>query len=425
MKPWRTYEHRKIDSNTIICLDIEVTSFWVHNGKIIGWDKNKSDDFYNKECEKGSCVYIWMVGIEDEVYYGREWNEFPEFLSLIKEDATLKNPEKDKIYIYVHNFAYEFQFLINFGWEWDNIFARQKRKPMKADFDIFQFRCSYMLTNLSLDSWGKQLGVYKLHDLDYTCVRSPKTPLFDYELEYCEADILVMLSGLKKFRTKYKKLKSVPLTATGEVRKVVRKMYAKNIGYLKKVTSQLPKTTEEYKISKAVFGGGDTHANAYNVGIVRGAGECKDECSAYPFYMCVGSFPTSCFTETIERENFNTDRFCYIFFIHMHNVKSKYKITYLASSRCISVINGVYDNGRVSSADDIYLYCTEYDLEYIKYMYDAKIEYLSVRKAIKGHLNKQYVNYILDLFNDKTTLKGVSGYEDLYMQQKAYLNSLY
>lgn len=424
MIPWRQYNHRVIDSNTILCLDIEVSSFWIHKGKIIEWDKNLSDDFYNSECEKGSCVYIWMFGVEDTIYYGREWDEFPEFLAMIKEDAVLKN-EKDKIYIYIHNFSYEFQFLLNFDWEFDAVFARQMRKPMKADFDIFQFRCSYVLTNLSLESWGKQLGVQKLKgQLDYIILRSPKTPLFDYELEYCEEDIHVMLVGLAKYREKYGKIKSIPLTATGEVRKVVRKMYHKNVGYLKKTTRMLPRTEEEYKISKAVFGGGDTHANVQNVNKVVEDAAGKDECSAYPFFMCVGSYPTSRFTKTIERDNFDFDKFCYIFLLKITGAKLKYKISYLARSRCISVSGGVYDNGRIVSGD-IVLYCTEYDLKYIKYFYDGEYEFLTVRKAIKGHLDKQYVNYILDLFNDKTTLKNVKGMEDLYQQQKSYLNSLY
>lgn len=424
MKPWRQYEHREITTDTILCLDIEVSSFWVHKGKILGWDKNLSDEFYNNECEKGSCVYIWMFGVEDTIYYGREWNELPAFMSLIKEDAYLKN-EKDKLFIFVHNLSYEFQFLRDFGWDIENLFARQMRKPMKFDMDIFQFRCSYMLTNLSLDSWGKQLGVPKLKgQLDYICLRSPKTPLFDYEFEYCEEDIHVMLVGLKKFREKYGHIKSIPLTATGEVRKVVRKMYHKNVRYLKRITKMLPKTADDYKISKAVFGGGDTHANIMNVGKVIKNARGRDECSAYPFFMCVGGYPTTAFRKTYE-QSYNFDKFCYIFFIHIHDARLKYKISYLARSRCISVSGGSYDNGRIINADDIYCYCTEYDLNYIKYFYDGEYEVIETRKAIKGHLDKQYINYILDLFNDKTTLKGVSGMEDLYMQQKAYLNSLY
>lgn len=424
MIPWRQYKHREINTDTILCLDIEVSSFWIHKGKIIEWDKNLSDDFYNKECEKASCVYIWMFGVEDTIYYGREWNEFPEFLAMIKEDAYLKN-EKEKLYIYIHNFSYEFEFLLNFDWEFDNVFARKMRKPMKADFDIFQFRCSYMLTNLSLESWGKQLGVQKLKgQLDYIILRSPKTPLFDYELEYCEEDIHVMLVGLKKYREKYNHIKSIPLTSTGEVRKVVRKMYHKNVTYLKRITKMLPRTENDYKISKAVFGGGDTHANVQNVEVVQYNADGRDECSAYPFFMCVGSYPTTRFMKTKE-VSFDFKKFCYIFFLHIKDARLKYKISYLARSRCISVSGGSYDNGRIVNADDIYLYCTEYDLKFIRYFYAGKYEVLEVRKAVKGHLDKQYVNYILDLFNDKTTLKGVAGMEDLYMQQKAYLNSLY
>lgn len=424
MKHYTEYIKREITTDTILCLDIEVTSFWTNEGKIIKWDKNLPDAFYNEECDKGSLVYIWMFGIEDDIYYGREWADFPIFLSRIKEDAKLN--KKEKLYIYIHNLAYEFQFLLNFNWQWDNVFARQIRKPMKADFDIFQFRCSYQLTHLSLDSWGKQLGIKKLvGELDYNMLRSPNTPMFDYEMDYCEHDILIMLAGLKKYREKYGHIKKIPLTSTGEVRKVVRAMYHKQVGYLKKVTKMLPKTEEEYKISKSVFGGGDTHANARNVNKVINNCAGKDLSSSYPFIMCVGYFPMSRFTETIERDNFNYDRFCYIFLIRLTDVKLKGTISYIARSRCISVNGGTYDNGRIVNAKEILLYCTEYDWKYILYFYDFQYEYIKVRKALKGYLNNNYVKYILQLFNDKTTLKGVTGMEDLYMQQKAYLNSLY
>lgn len=425
MIQWRDYSHRTITSDTIICLDIEVTSFWVHTGKILKWDNNLSDDFYNQECEKGSVVYIWMLGIDNDIYYGREWQELPEFLAVIKEDAKMIR-KKDKIYIYVHNLAYEFQFMQCFGWEWDNVFARQVRKPMKADFDIFQFRCSYQLTHLSLDSWGKQLGIKKLvGELDYNMLRSPLTPLFDYELDYCEHDILIMQAGLKKYRDKYQHISKIPLTSTGEVRKVVRSIYHKDVSYLRHTTKCMPKTVEDYKIAKSVFGGGDTHANVINVGKTIEHCKGKDLSSSYPFIMATGFFPMSRFLETNQRDNFDTKRFCFIFFIKLSDAKLRGTISYIARSRCISVKNGTYDNGRVVNADEIYLYCTEYDLEYIKYFYDAKLEYISVRRAIKGYLDKRYVEYILELFNDKTTLKGVAGYEDLYMQQKAYLNSLF
>lgn len=424
MIPWREFENTTITADTILCLDIEVTSFWIHEGKVEKWDKNKSDAYYNDECIKGSVVYIWMFGVEDDIYYGREFQELKEFLEIIKKNAELK--KNQHLTIYVHNLSYEFQFLRNII-QFESVFARQVRKPMKANFDVFEFRCSYILTNLSLDSWGKQLGVHKkTGELDYNIIRTPNSPLFDFEWEYCEYDIRVMVAGLKKYRDKYDHIYKIPLTCTGEVRNVIKSMYKKNAAYMRKITRLLPSSAEEYKIHKSVFGGGDTHANAKNANKTCYNAAGKDIASSYPFEIVTKGYPWGKFLEVSEDpESFDFDRFCYIFLLKLNNVKLKGTISYLARSRCISVQNGTYDNGRVVNADMIVTYCTEIDLPFIKYFYKADIEYLKIRKTIKKPLKVEYVNYCLQLYSDKTTLKGVKDKTDLYFQQKGRLNSLY
>jgi hypothetical protein len=84
------------------------------------------------------------------------------------------------------------------------MFARTARKPMKFLSCGFEWRCSYMLTRLSLAAWGKQIGTDKKSgDLDYNVLRTPLTPLTDKEMMYCEYDLRVMYEGLTKYRDKY------------------------------------------------------------------------------------------------------------------------------------------------------------------------------------------------------------------------------
>ncbi len=54
-----------------------------------------------------------------------------------------------------------------------------------------------------------------------------------------------------------------------------------------------------------------------------------------------------------------------------------------------------------------------------------KIEVLEKYYAYKDYLPKEFLEYVLTLYSDKTTLKNVKGQEDFYQQQKAFLNSLY
>ena len=83
----------------------------------------------------------------------------------------------------------EFQFLK--GWydfQPDEVFRTEPRKVLKCEmFDSFEFRCSYFLTNLSLDRFTRQMGIEnkKLSGeiFDYSKIRYPWTPLNDYEIQ--------------------------------------------------------------------------------------------------------------------------------------------------------------------------------------------------------------------------------------------------
>lgn len=433
MLHYTLFDNRKITSNTILALDTESTSFWKDkDGNFYKWDPDIPDNVYNEQFEKGSVCYIWMLGVEDVVYYGRELAELNIFLETIKKCAKLKT-EKDKLYIYVHNLAWDFTFLLNLGLNITNLFARQIRKVMYFEADVFEFRCSYMLENLSLATWGENVGIPKLYsDMDYNVLRTPKSPLFDFEYDYCEHDILIMLAGLKKEREYYKKVKSIPLTATGKVRKVVRGLFAKDCRYLRRITKCLPKTEEEYKVAHQIQNGGDTHANAKTVGHVLYNVGSKDECSAYPFEMCTKKYPVTGFYKVNHRKNFNFNDFAYIFFLKLSNIESISHLSYLSSSRCLSVTNAQYDNGRIHAAEEVALYCTDVDIPYLFKYYGLtwesdNVEIISVRRARKGYLDKKYILYILELFRNKSDLKGNDEpvILDLYMRSKGNLNALF
>ena len=94
-----------------------------------------------------SNMYIWMMGINDVVYYGRTWDELKKFLDRI-EFWT----DECKKYVYVHNLAFEFQFLRN-AFKFKKVFARKSRKPIMfdlADYN-FKFRCTLSMSNCSLE----------------------------------------------------------------------------------------------------------------------------------------------------------------------------------------------------------------------------------------------------------------------------------
>ena len=98
-------KRKKID-NTIYTFDIETTSYYLLNNKVYaGITYNNLNEDQKEEAIPQTCMYIWMFGINDKVYYGRTWDEFVEFI----EELELNVPYR-KI-IFVHNLSFEFQFL--------------------------------------------------------------------------------------------------------------------------------------------------------------------------------------------------------------------------------------------------------------------------------------------------------------------------
>ena len=426
---WRQYAFKFMSEYTIYTLDTEVSSYFVNKqtGEVIAYDPEISSEDYNDNYYPGAVVYIWMIGINDTVLYGRELDELPEALELLRSHATGKPT------VYIHNASYDFQFLRNVLHITD-VFARTVRKPMKFEANDIEFRCSYMLTRLSLDSWAKshKLKFKKQKGLlDYDVLRSPLTPLTDDQLKYCEFDILVMYEGLKKYLSKYEEVEKIPLTQTGEVRKVVRELFKGNNGYLFKITGLQPKTANEYKRLKAVFAGGETHGNRFNVGKIHEKCGSFDKTSDYPYQMLAEKYPMSKFTATTKDLRFmQPDKFAYMIELTYHNIKVKTPSTYISKSHCICVRNGKFDNGRIVSADMIAICITEQDYQTISEMYDYDpVDYerdvIAVFRSRKQYLPKQLILYILQLYRNKTMLKGIDEKYDLYCKSKEYINAMF
>lgn len=144
---------KKLYDNTIYTFDIETSSYIILDEKII--PAIKYLELNKDEQERAifqSVMYIWQFGINDSVYYGRTWEELEKFISFIDETIG----KKIQKYIFVHNLSYEFQFLRN-QFEFDSVFSRKSRKVIKCNLKKYNFelRCSYYMSNSSLDRLAK------------------------------------------------------------------------------------------------------------------------------------------------------------------------------------------------------------------------------------------------------------------------------
>lgn len=411
-------------SKDILTLDIETTSAWINEkGDIISYEVGHTSEYWNSLQPLALC-YIWQFSFNETVYYGRELTDFLNVLNDLRKDV--------KYIIWVHNLSFEFHFLQNIL-DFNDVFARSAHKPIRAissEYPNIEFRCSYMLTRLSLAAWGDQIGVKKMvGDLDYEIVRTPYTPLTETELGYCERDCIVVFNGIKKYLETYKNQRDIPLTQTGTVREVVKKVLFKDKKYTDFIKKLVPKDAEQYAILRNIFAGGFTHANRLYAGEVLTEDiEHYDFASSYPTVMLAEKYPMTpwIFVGNTLPDTSKFEDYAYIMLIKFTQVKSTAYNTYIQFSKSIGIINPILDNGRVVCADEVTLWVTEQDYITIRHNYEwSGMEVKKVYRSKKEYLPRKLLEYILELYKNKTELKGVEGKEDLYLQSKQYINSLF
>lgn len=435
MKYWKEYCGHEVEilgkkkkyDNTIYTFDIETSSFLILNGKQIkACDYLKLTKQEQEDCLFYSNMYIWMLGINNDVYYGRTWEELKAFMLRIESWAT-----NEKKYIFVHNLSYEFQFLRNV-FKFKEVFSRKSRKLIRCEIEEFnfEFRCSYMMSNAKLeklpDIYG--LDVEKLVGyLDYTKIRHSLTELTEKELSYCENDCLVVYKYIKKELETYETLKNLPLTSTGHVRKELKELIEKDWDYKNKVRKSINIDGHVYNLLIEAFAGGYTHANWTKADEIIKDVTSFDFTSSYPYVMTTCKFPATQFKRCyIKDKSQMVDCFAYIVYVKFKGIKCKYFNNFISQSKCKRISKGRYDNGRVISADELEIVLTDVDFKFIcdVYKFDS-YEFIEVYWSRYDYLPKQYIEFILKKYVNKTEYKNVEGKEVEYMLEKNKFNALY
>lgn len=425
-----TAENKKAKTtycDNIFTLDVETsTAFDIDgNGILKPFDHNIPYERYT-EIAHFNVLYIWQMSIDGVVYYGRTLEQLKFFLECLH---TVYN---DTIIIYVHNLAYEFQYLRDIL-DFSEVFARTPHKPMYARCDdlALEFRCSYFLTNMKLESIPHAFGTptQKLvGDLDYTIIHTPNTPLTEQEKAYCENDCLILHELIDYYKKIYKHIYKIPTTATSIVRKQVNAVMWKHRTERGKVQRNYPNLQIFLQLQKA-FQGGYTHANSHKSGKIFHNVISMDRASSYPAVMVTKKYPCGTFrpvdiTDISELSHHNA----YLLQVGFRNIMCKGDWTYLSKSKALKLQCAEYDNGRVICAEYCEYIITDVDLQIILENYDVDNEDIYVIKAYASpyqYLPKCFVETILDYYGKKTSLKNVAGYETEYRTAKANINSLY
>lgn len=410
--------------NVSVSFDIETSSIYVDENGVMTDDTN---------CQKISNMYIWQLAINDNVIIGRYWKQFIELIN----DITLKlnTNENNRLIIYVHNLAYEFQYIYKI-FNWLNVFAIDERRPIYALTNQgVEFRCSYILTGYNLNTLAKNLQnktIKKLvGDLDYTKIRHNETPLTEKELEYCINDVLIVTQYINEQILEYDGVGNIPLTQTGKVRRYVKNVCFKNKDY--RFTIKDMKLNQlEYKSLLRCYSGGFTHSNAIRTNIKLNDVASYDFTSSYPYVMLSEKYPMSSGRKvkinSVEQFENYLENYCCLFTITLYNVKPKtLNENILQFSKCYNIEKPlIINNGRIVEVGKCSLVVNEIDFKNINNFYTY--EHLEVGNFYiydKDYLPKEIIESVLTLYEKKTELKGVEGMEKEYLNAKEQINSMY
>jgi len=375
-------------------------------------------------------MYQWQFCIADIVVFGRTWDEFQIFLNRIRIQMELS--ENMKLVVYIHNLAFEFQFMKEFI-TIDNMFSKDKRKPMKINSEGIEFRCSYFLSNMSLAKFCENSELcyhYKMSDeYDYRQIRTPRTILTETEQAYCYNDVRGLCECIDTL-LEADTIATLPLTNTGYVRREYRKFMntkANRINFVKTALNE-----HEYNMLRSAFRGGNTHANRFTANMIIEDVYSFDISSSYPTSIEIDDFPMGKFT-TVKLNNqmkldYYCDNYCVVMDISIFNVRLNYDsvIPYIDIAHCKEKSNIINDNGRVLQADFVRLTITNIDLDIIRSMYT--FDGFVVNDAIyasKGKLPAELRIKLMDFYGIKTQLKDIDGKEYEYMKSKNRVNSTF
>lgn len=422
----------------------------------------ETSSLYTSKGAKFAAMYIWQFGLNGLVIYGRTWKEFNDFLACLVSQLRITSDRR--LIIYVHNLSYEFQFIRNrIKWATDKkgnnaVFSLKKRRPIYALSESgLEFRCSYFLSNCSLQYIGAEMlfkyPVPKLSgDLDYSLIRNSATILTSKELEYCFNDVRVVMSYIQEKIENEGNISQIPLTNTGYVRKFTReycngkyisdpiKAKKQSMNYHAIMRALKIASGKEYTQLKQAFAGGFTHASptksrcgeSTNIPYWSNVGSA-DLSSSYPYTMVSSYFPMSSgrfLGEVKYPEQFLKliSNYCCLFTITFYGIYQVFQYeSYISLSKCLDISEDyIQQNGRVVEASYLTIQLTELDYDIISKVYDwEEVSVNNMRVYDRGYLPKVFIESILELYSAKTTLKGQADKVIEYMIKKGMLNSAY
>ena len=380
-------------------------------------------------------ISIRAFGLNMITLYGHNPKDLAECLQRIRE-----NIEADTMPVYVHNLAYDWQFMRQFLFE--RFDTPDKQLNVKSHTPLFihfsngiMLKDSYLLSQKSLEKWANDLDVLHKKAVgkwNYDNIRTQQDEFTPDELKYIENDTLALCECIDKtLEVLHKSIATIPYTATGIPRNDIIALARENNG--KELFLKLVSDYDLYiSHMENCFHGGYTHGNRFFIEVtIDEIVSCLDFTSSYPFVMLTRKYPMGNFLPiadvTPDHIIRNMDDFAFMFRLTLINVRLKdraYPMPPLQYSKCTKCVDELLDNGRILRAGMIEIYLTEIDFQIIYDRYDFDlIKINDCYFCKKDYLPRWFTDYIYQLFKDKCTLKGKDPQN--YMISKGKLNSCF
>lgn len=418
-------KHLTYTNELIITADTE-TSHTIIDDNEIGW------------------VYQWAICIcktvdDPNFIYGRTPVEFMECLKHLIDVLDLGSDRFCAIYF--HNFSYDYEYLKK--WirdELDDTDDLNRRILAIGPHKIIsyqttsgiQFRCSYRLSNASLDFWSREIlhTRYKklVGTVDYDLVHFQDSKLTRTDWRYMFYDVIVDAECVQKaMEQDNDDISSIPCTSTGYVRRATRRRFNRD----KNARWQFKKAAldrQSYNMLRMAQQGGYTHASRFHAGETVDIKKHEeytriahfDMRSFYPSMQRVKKYPISKLVlshrtpnDTTLQQIYRDKNKCHLFYVCFKNLTLHAGIPFpiISSSKVkkgkMGQVDITEDNGRCLQIEGIFvLALTDEDFEIIREQYDIeKMIILEVWSAQAGYLPKWLTDTIDEYYKGKSDWK--------------------
>jgi hypothetical protein len=291
-------------------------------------------------------------------FYFREWDKLKKELSFINNNSY-------KTLIFVHNLAFEGDFLIKNVSTAKNFCSNSNHHFISLELNGFpniEFRCSYSLSGMSLRELGSIVGLEKLEDEYHSYLPSETIP--ESSKRYCQRDCDIVALYISKVIREYKQLSNIPYTKTGRVRKMLRDFY--KLSEDSGTKWDLYPDEDVYDLITDAFMGGVTTSNPRYTGIELKNVHSYDKKSSYPSVMLIEKYPSEMKKALYNSLSEYKKHQHFIVKIKLFNLKSKYEWGWVSTSKCEidkDTIEAEIFNGKILEIKDEWITTTLTDVD--------------------------------------------------------------